>query len=141
MNRKKPLALVRAQGNPGKRRLPKPHEEVTAVAGAPKCPDWLNAMAQQEWARVIPLMDAQGTLAQIDMAIIAGYCHCYSMAVKYRSSRVMAEQNLAVKYLTRMHGFASCLGLSPSDRARLSIPGKEPCDDFDKELNVRSGTG
>jgi phage terminase small subunit len=132
--KKKPLAIVRLEGNPGKRKLPSKAEEVTAVPGAPMCPDWLNAAAKTEWARVVPLMNAQGTLAQIDMAIIAGYCHCYAMVVKYRASKVPAEQNLAIKYLQRMQSFASLLGLSPSDRAKLSIPGRKVSDEMEELL-------
>jgi phage terminase small subunit len=134
-NRKKPLAIVRMEGNPGKRRLPSKDEEVTAVPGAPKCPDWLNAIAKEEWARIIPLSNAQGTLAQADMACIAGYCHCYSMVVKYHASKVPSEQNLAVKYLQRMQSFASLLGLSPSDRAKLSIPGRKADDEMGELLD------
>lgn len=128
------MAIVRSEGNPGKRHLPSKEEEVVAVPGAPPCPDWLDANAKSEWARIIPLMNAQGTLAQIDMAIIAGYCNCYSKAVKYHGSRVATEQSLALKYFQRMQSFASLLGISPSDRARLSIAGKKTKDEMEELL-------
>jgi phage terminase small subunit len=131
MNRKKPLAIVRAEGNPGKRKLPKVDEEVTAVPGAPLCPGWLDKIAGEEWARIVPLLDAQGTLAQVDMAVIAGYCNAYSMAAKYKKSSDKSDQNLSVKYFQLMLKCASMLGISPSDRARLSVPGKEKDDEFD----------
>jgi P27 family predicted phage terminase small subunit len=134
-NRKRPLALVKLEGNPGHRKLPSKDEEVTAVPGAPKCPAWLDATARAEWARVVPLLNAQGTLAQIDMAGIAGYCYCYSVVVKYHASKVPAEQNLVTKHLQRMQSFASLLGMSPSDRAKLSIPGRKADDEMGELLD------
>ena len=124
-NRKKPLAIVRLEGNPGKRRLPTKEEEVTAVPGAPRCPDGLRPAAKAEWARVIPLLNAQGTLAQIDMAQIAGYCQCWAIAFQYSKSSDKQDLNLAKNYFRQYQSFASLLGLSPSDRARLSIPGRK----------------
>jgi P27 family predicted phage terminase small subunit len=129
-NRKKPLAIVRLEGNPGKRRLPSADEEVVAVTGAPACPDWMNDTAQEEWAWAIPLLNAQGTLAQVDKGIIAGYCYCYSMAAKYGQSEDKQDQRLAKDYLKEMKGFASLLGMSPSDRARLLIAGKKSKNEF-----------
>jgi P27 family predicted phage terminase small subunit len=150
--KKKPLAIVRMEGNPGKRRLPSKDEEVVAVPGAPKCPDWLNGVAKLEWSRVVPLMNAQGTLAQADMAIIAGYCNCYAKAVEYSEVKDLSDindpllliamadkerkdQSLALKYWARCQSMASLLGLSPSDRAKLSIPGKKIDDEMGELLD------
>lgn len=133
-NRKKPLAIVRMEGNPGKRKLPTEEEEVHAVPGAPKCPDWLNATARAEWARVIPLLNAQGTVAQIDMAIVAGYCWAYSMAAHHGKSKDKQDQRLALNFAKQYQSFASQLGISASDRARLSIPGRKSTDEMEELL-------
>jgi phage terminase small subunit len=118
------------EGNPGKRHLPSKEEEVVAVPGAPVCPSWLNAIARAEWARVIPLLNAQGTLAQIDMAIIAGYCQCYAIAAKFGKSPDKQDLSVAKNYFRQYQSFASQLGISPSDRAKLSIAGRKVEDEF-----------
>jgi phage terminase small subunit len=134
-NRKKPLAIVRLEGNPGKRKLPKPAEEVRAVPGAPQCPPDLNAAIKSEWAWAIPLLHAQGTLAQIDKGILQGYCWAYSMASKYGKSRDKQDLRLALNCYKQMQSFASQLGMSPSDRARLSIPCRKTEDETEKLLD------
>jgi phage terminase small subunit len=133
--KKKPLAIVRLEGNPGKRKLSTVEEEVTAVPGAPACPSWLNAIARAEWARIIPLLNAQGTLAQIDMAVIAGYCQCYAIAAKYGKSSDKGDLSIAKNYFRQYQSFGSQLGISPSDRAKLSIPGRKSEDEMEKLLD------
>jgi phage terminase small subunit len=133
-NRKKPLAIVRLEGNPGKRKLPSAEEEVIAVPGAPQCPSGLDALAKSEWAWAVPLLNAQGTLAQIDKGVIKGYCWCYSVADKLGRSKDKQDLRLAMQAYKQMQSFASQLGMSPSDRARLSIPGKKQVDEMEELL-------
>jgi P27 family predicted phage terminase small subunit len=44
----------------------------------PACPDYLNAYARAEWARVADTLYSIGTLAEVDQTMLAAYCVAYS---------------------------------------------------------------
>lgn len=144
---RKPLALVRMEGNPAKRKLPKPHEEVKVAPVAPDCPEWLDKVAQAEWARVTPLLTTMGLLGKIDRTALAAYCQCYARWVE--AEKLIAQDGLlkalnenyeqqnpaitiAHKYLDKIKSFCAEFGMTPSSRARMSIPGKKDEDEFEE---------
>lgn len=147
---KRPLELVRLEGNPGKRRLPKPENDVKDLSGIPDCPTWLDAAARAEWKRVIPILDAMGLVGKIDRAAIAGYCVAYArwteaeqilnregltmeMVTKSGALYKMLrpEVTIAQKYLAIAKAFCAEYGMTASARGRMSITGNEEKDDFD----------
>jgi P27 family predicted phage terminase small subunit len=75
-NRAKPTALKLLQGNPGKRKLN--IDEPTSRRGAPEMPLFLNAIASQEWDRIIPILLDMNVLTIADGAALADYCMCFS---------------------------------------------------------------
>ena len=69
---KKPTAIKRAEGNPGRRPLndcePKPDPS------APKCPQNLSKRARAAWKKVVPQLQAMGVQTRIDGEALARYC-------------------------------------------------------------------
>ena len=143
---KKPLAIVRMEGNPGRRPIPKPHEEVKVAPVAPDCPEWLDEVGRTEWVRVVPLLTSMGLLGKIDRTALAAYCQSYARwvaAEKMISDEGLlrglgdegyVQQNPAVtiahKYLDKVKSFCAEFGMTPSARARMSVPGKKDEDEF-----------
>src|SRR4051812_31093346 len=87
----KPTALKRAEGNPGKRRLPA--NEPTPEIAAPDCPAHLTAGARAEWDRLAPELEANGLLTRVDRAALAGYCVLYARWAE-------AEEQLKERFVT-----------------------------------------
>lgn len=144
---RKPLALVKLEGNPAKQRMPKAHEEIKVAPVAPDCPDWMDEVAKTEWARVVPLLTTMGLLGKIDRSALAAYCQSYARWVE--AEKVLSEEGtvtkmesgysqqrpevaIAHKYLDKVKSFCSEFGMTPSARARMSVPGKKDEDAFDE---------
>ena len=135
----KPISLKRLEGNPGKHRLPTEAEEVIIAPGAPELPNWLDAEAKAEWRRVVPELTAVGLLGKVDRAALAGYCQSWARwkqaedalnkhGLTQRVGKTTAsrpEVSIAVKYMNQVRAFCSEFGLTPSSRARMSVPGKK----------------
>jgi P27 family predicted phage terminase small subunit len=143
----KPTAVKIAEGNPGHRPLntrePKPE------VGAPPRPKDLSKVARKEWDRIVRLLKPTGVLARTDLAVLEMYCESYAdfkdalkwvrklgPLVKAKNGTIQHNPaigicNTAKKITGR---FASELGLTPSSRARLIVPGQG--DDDDDDLGV-----
>jgi P27 family predicted phage terminase small subunit len=147
---KRPLELVRLEGNPGKRRLPKPENDVKDLSGVPDCPTWLDAAARAEWKRVIPILDAMGLIGKVDRAALTGYCVAYARfteaeQILNRKGLVMEvltkagasyemprpEVSIAKAYFAMAKALCAEYGMTASARGRMSIMGNEEKDDFD----------
>lgn len=76
-----PAHLKLITGNPGNRPI-----DLGVVVpddmGLPDCPDHLDAVAQAEWARIVPDLAAIGVLTKIDRTALAMYCGAYSLWVE-----------------------------------------------------------
>lgn len=134
-----PSKIHQLRGLPGKRPLndlePKPPE------GMPECPQHLDDLAREEWARAGAILDDIGLMTGLDMAVLAGYCQSYSEWA--RATTEVQKLGLVYKradgtpglnpYLRvsresydRMLKAAVLLGLSPSSRAGLKVNKKDP---------------
>ena len=128
----KPTAVKVLEGNPGKR--PLNALEPQPIKKAPKCPDWLNLEAKQEWKRLAGNLEALGTLTELDMAAFAGYCQAYARwkeaeefiekhgtIVKTPSGywQQVPQVSIAQSNLKIMLKFCSEFGLTPSSRSRI----------------------
>lgn len=144
-----PTKLKLLRGNPGRRPLntrePKPAPIV------PRCPSWLDKEARREWRRIVPVLDKIGLLTQADMSTLAGYCQSYSrwqeaeadvtrrgvIITESRMNYDVTKPNPAIvvaqKERQLMMQFGARLGLSPSDRGRMTLPEVE--DDGDDLLD------
>ncbi|HEY1599711.1 MAG TPA: phage terminase small subunit P27 family [Pirellulales bacterium] len=136
----KPTRLKLAEGNPGKRKSRA--REPQPAAGEPACPAELDAAAREEWQRLCKALIALGILTEIDRAVLAAYCQCWSrwLAAERDIARrgvivvtVMGAemQNpslpIANKALQLMLRFGAELGLTPSARTRIdATPAQQP---------------
>lgn len=133
-----PTRLKVLRGNPGHQRLNRREPKPPPVA--PRCPAWLDKLARREWRRIVPVLDKLGLLTHADMSALAGYCQSYSRwqqaeeqidskGLTIEESRVhysIVKANPAVAIAQKerqlMLSFGARLGLSPSDRGRLTLP-------------------
>lgn len=131
----KPTALKILAGNPGRR--PINNREPRYRDSRPKCPDFLDDAAKEEWRRITKELAAvPGLIAKVDRSVIAAYCQTWSrwqameeilseQGITYESGNMIRQRpEVAISHecLTLMKGFAQELGLSPASRTRLSIP-------------------
>lgn len=110
----------------------------------PECPPHLGPEARREWDRVIPALVEIGLVGAVDTAILAAYCETYAQWVK--ASAILEEEgytasgsngNIVLNPLARwvtqlkdqLRQQCSELGLTPSSRARLQVPGGEEAED------------
>jgi P27 family predicted phage terminase small subunit len=139
----KPTQLKLLEGNPGKRPLPQNEPKPAPIA--PDCPEWLCDDAKAEWARICPQLERLGLLTQVDMAAMVGYCESWaqykkSMEFLHKHGEVYPIKNedgsikylqqvpqvsIANKALGNIRAAASQIGLSPSDRGRIEVPGAD----------------
>jgi P27 family predicted phage terminase small subunit len=93
--------------------------------------------AAAEWKRVVPVLDRMGLLATVDGALLTDYCACWARLLQ--CERALAREGLivqgqkgvvrnphttvAVGYRTALRGYIGELGLGPSSRGRLALPG------------------
>ena len=150
----KPTALKVLEGNPGKRPLPTNEPKPTPTA--PRCPTWLHKDAKKEWKRVAPELDKLGLLTTIDMAALAGYCESFAQykeaiefihkhgpvyPIKDENGKVkylqqVPQVSIANKSLNNIRMMCAEFGLTPSARARMTVPGtKEEEDDMERLLS------
>ena len=151
----KPTNLKVLEGNPGQRKLndnePKPQNK------APDPPLWLDEVARAEWLKLAPVMERIGLLTEADEIIMANLCQEYSDILKYR--KVLAEDGATYQH-TNVKGEANTvtrpeaillykaqqmlkaycveLGLTPSARSRIVLPGAdESGNEMEQLLNVK----
>ena len=146
----KPTALKILEGNPGKRPLnkrePKPRVELIP------CPQYLkpDKIAYAEWNRIVPELYKLGLLTNIDRAALELYCSQYAIYRKaYKdvvddglittNIRNGAKANPAAAIAREAAKVikAICVefGLTPSSRARISVPGETIEDELEKLLD------
>lgn len=143
--RPKPTHLKVLEGNPGKRQLNMNEPKPKPIA--PKCPAWLGAIAKKEWKRVVPELGRMGLLTCVDGAALEGYCESYGKWVemtlflkKFEKQGYMfktpsgymqqlPQVSMAQRYLSAVKAFCTEFGLTPSSRARMTLPGQSEDDD------------
>ena len=130
---RKPTALKKLQGNPGKRKLNK--NEPALVLGEPLMPLGLSAEAQEEWRRIVPMLLKMKILTEAHGKALAAYCSCYALWM--RAEQQIAElgitlrtefgykMNPAVRVrsdaLRQMKSFLIEFGLTPASGSKLSV--------------------
>lgn len=106
----------------------------------------VNADASVEWQRVVPRLDDLGLLSGLDRTVVVDYCLCWARLQQCEreissggmstDNRQYTSKNPAItaanQYRTALARYIPELGLSPSSRMRLALPG----DDDDNELNL-----
>lgn len=151
----KPTKLKVLQGNPGKRKLNKNEPQPKSKPRGPYCPRWLDKDAKNEWRRIAKQLKDIGLLTDVDTAVMAGYCQAYSrwkkaeeaikkhgMIYKPNKDNDYIQQSpfvsISNKAQEQMRKFIVELGLSPSSRSKIEIPGGEDDgDSFDNFVNAK----
>ena len=133
--KKKPTAILKLQGNPGKRPLNK--NEPKIKGGYPSCPNHLRGAARWEWERMQKHMESLNMVTPVDRAALAMYCQAYGRWVKAereverlgevyktKSGNVIQSPYLGIanRAMELAHKFLSEFGMTPASRARLSVP-------------------
>jgi P27 family predicted phage terminase small subunit len=150
----KPPHLKLIEGNPGKRPIntlaPKPAPK------APTEPRWVKLLpgplstqirkdAAAEWKRIVPVLDGLGLLSVVDSALLTDYCICWARLLECErtlslegmtkeTDRGPAKHPLttvAGQYRSALKSYVGELGLGPSSRGRLAVPGTESDGDVD----------
>ena len=144
----KPTALKELAGNPGKRTLNK--NEPKPVQRKPSCPKHLVGEARREWNRMAKQLFDLGLLTEVDRAALAGYCASYSLWRKCRreidekgftyeteSGYVGQRPEIAIgnRALADVRAFCQQFGLTPSARARMTLP-EAPDDDEESPFDL-----
>lgn len=147
----KPTKLHILNGNPSKLDLKeKIRTEPKPLLIAPECPKELSPKAKEIWNRFYPEMERMGILAYIDEMAFAGLCQNYAIylgtekfleengrVMRTRSGAIKARPEVAIanNALNFVKAFASEFGLTPSSRGRISLPGEELDDEFERLLD------
>jgi len=112
-----------------------------APKALPRCPPHLTDVARKEWRRLAKPLHDMGVLSVTDRAALAAYCQSWARwveaeehlqkgppLIKAPSGYVQQSPWLGIanKQLEIMGRFMAELGLSPSARARLRLPGAGP---------------
>lgn len=130
--KRKPTALKRLEGNPGKR----PLNEMEPVPPTTqlRCPNYLLPEARKEWRRLAPVLMNMGLLTVADAVPFAGYCQAYARwreaqdeitkhgsIYKDGEGRIRPNPYIAIanQQMREIKSFAADFGLTPSNRAAM----------------------
>lgn len=134
----KPSHLKAVQGNAGKRAINHDEPVADSLTEVPPPPEWLSEIGVEMWERVGPWLVSSKILTDSDLANLEAYCAAYN---RWRQAEEnIAQHGLVVdspmggvvknpactvanEALKQMNTFGSALGLDPSSRARLAVPG------------------
>lgn len=134
-------------------RGPKKKADDAAAEGMPSCPGYLDANAQVEWRRVLPLLHSMHGVGMVDRAVVSIYCAAYSDVLRleafirehgetYQTDNGMFHVRPELECLNKARGrvlqSAAALGMSPVSRKRLPGNANAPKDDNDEWLKNRA---
>lgn len=137
-----PTAVLRLRGSSlvSQRRL---EAEVKGPAGRPDPPDGLDEEARKMWDHLLPMLECMGVLTRIDGNALGRYCRLWSRwrkaeayldkhgeiyPLKDDQGRIKCVQQwpqvaIAIKLAQQLTRLEQEFGMTPSARARLSVPG------------------
>ncbi len=118
-------------------------------------PVWLDSIAKKEFKRIAKELDELDLVTNIDINALATYCDAYSDYIE--CTKIIKEEGLMVEYTNKaaetnrvphplltkkkqlheqMKTLAVEFGLTPSSRAKISMPKEEPKEpsEFDREF-------
>jgi P27 family predicted phage terminase small subunit len=136
---RKPTAVKKVQGNPGKRRLNK--REPKPKPGMPAMPVGMPVEACAEWQRMAPILEKMGVLTVADGPALAAYCKLHAQVLqaeaaikKYgivlatldgETGVAVLRKNPAVtvksESLRLVKAFLLEFGLTPASRSKLTV--------------------
>lgn len=110
------------------------NSEPVGVAFDFKCPEWLDdENAINKWKELSTFLTNMGVLQKTDNDTLARYCFWWGKFVaKTKTCQDLSDLN---KIESNLKDLGARLGLSPTDRTKISIPEK-PTDKKDKFLRA-----
>ncbi len=115
------------------------------ASGIPQPPDWLCKTAKVEYFRIAGILNEEGVVEQVDMAILSSYAQAYAdvarLTVAVREDGESVQSDKGNWYLNpdvgvlnnanaRQTKAAAMLGFSPVDRGRVSKVAKPKSSPF-----------
>lgn len=131
---KKPTALRKAQGNPGKVKGNKTEPQPTIII--PTAPANMSEFARQEWERITPILYRIGLLSEIDAVALAMYCDAVStwrqakeqlaiegLTIITTNGNVIQNPVLGIrnKSMELAHKFLVQFGMTPASRTNVTV--------------------
>lgn len=152
----KPDAVKALQGNPGKRARNTSQPKLPALDAAPPAPAWLGELGREKWAEVAGMLVRANVLTGGDLHNLEAFCIAYQNArdaeadirkngITTGSKRKGFRKNPAVTVLNeavkQLRDFGALLGLDPSSRDRLHVPGAQPASTVNRFTALPGGRG
>jgi len=128
---KTPTALSILRGNPGKRPLPK-NEPKPAMCVT--VPDWLTVGARKEWKLLAPMLERNRVLTEMDAETLGEMCEAKAV-LKFQ---LREEGRFSTELWRAICAMEARFGLSPSDRARLSVEPPKPVSKLERFRGAKS---
>lgn len=103
-----------------------------AILAPPSPPDWLDALAQDEWSRVAPLLVRHGLLTDVNLDALAVYCQTWGVwkdahaklrqfgsVIKSKTGAPVPSPYLSIATTTllQLKGLMLDLGMTPRSRS------------------------
>jgi len=149
---RKPTALKKFLGNPGKRKLNE--REPKPKPGIPDMPRFLTMEARAEWKRIVPVLAAMKILTVADGKALAAYCSAYAQLAKAEAAidkyglicatldqatgvaelKVNPAVRIKSDALRHMKSFLIEFGMTPASRSKLKINASDDTPDAFDEL-------
>ena len=110
------------------------------ATGAPECPADLGKHAQWLWDSVVDDLVRLNVAKKLDTAHLWAMCEVWGL---YRAAMEVAIKDptdkdariAVVSYLASFETAAAKCGLSPADRAKLTVVPEQAVDEFEQFLN------
>lgn len=133
-----PTILNVIRGNPGHRPLNNAEPQPGKFKSKP--PEHLDATAQQEWKRLVPILKRMRLLTEADAIALANLCMAYSTMIQaqnqfakagllYKTQSGYIQPNPLWSIITRsmelVNKGLSKFGLDPSSRSRIQVPSEQ----------------
>ena len=145
----------------GSKRVTRKREarEVSAPAGTPDRPDWLDDDARKAWDELVPMLEGMGVLTRVDGNALARYCRLWS---RWRRAEAFIDQHgemyplkddsgnvkyfqqwpqvaVAGKLALQLTRLEQEFGMTPSARARIQLAPKTQEAGRDKARFFKAG--
>ena len=126
-----PDKLRKAGGYAGHSRPPNKNEpKLESVELKP--PAHIKGVARTYWLKIVPVLANSGILTILDYGVVEIHCTAYE---KFRIAVKNNDQRGINTWAGILKWTSASLGLTPPDRAKLSVEPKPKENDFEKFMN------
>lgn len=141
-----PKRILQIRGS----RIRGPHRSgIDATPGVPPAPEWLSEIARQEWARIVPMLEASRVMSPRHQQTLAAYCDALADMIdadrelKANGATFMDDKGRVSNHpawnrkrdaRNQMLKFAAEFGLTASALARVTAVEQAKNDDEEDRL-------